>query len=456
MEQADWSVLVPTASVIAAACLLRSTIPALLIGILVGHVMLDGPGCVAGIADSLVDRFGTETEAWAVLVCGLFGALIQLLVTTGGAAAFGSAVGRRITSARGTLLLAWGLGLVVFIDDYLNALVLGRTLRPIADRNRVPRERLAYVIDSTAAPMCLLVPLSTWAVYVAVLLETTAAAPPGEGLAMYLRIIPYTFYGWFAVLLVPLVSLGWIPAWGAMRLADDRVAAGGSLAPAGSPPDASSPATGEANTPMLADFLLPILTLIVATVLSGNDALRGALWAIGMVAAQQLLWRRRFSLTDLTQAGCQGIADMIPVLVTLLLAFMLGAVNDRLGLAEFVVGGLGPWIDAWLLPAAAFVTLSGVAFASGSFWGTYAIALPIVVPLAGSLGVDPTLAIAAVVSAGGFGSHACFFGDTTVMASQASGCDNLAHAWSQLPYALLAAALSLAAFLLAGLLTTGG
>ncbi len=203
MEQADWSVLVPTASVIAAACLLRSTIPALLIGILVGHVMLDGPGCVAGIADSLVDRFGTETEAWAVLVCGLFGALIQLLVTTGGAAAFGSAVGRRITSARGTLLLAWGLGLVVFIDDYLNALVLGRTLRPIADRNRVPRERLAYVIDSTAAPMCLLVPLSTWAVYVAVLLETTAAAPPGEGLAMYLRIIPYTFYGWFAVLLVP-------------------------------------------------------------------------------------------------------------------------------------------------------------------------------------------------------------------------------------------------------------
>jgi Na+/H+ antiporter NhaC len=423
MEQADWSVLVPTASVIAAACLLRSTIPALLIGILVGHVMLDGPGCVAGIADSLVDRFGTETEAWAVLVCGLFGALIQLLVTTGGAAAFGSAVGRRITSARGTLLLAWGLGLVVFIDDYLNALVLGRTLRPIADRNRVPRERLAYVIDSTAAPMCLLVPLSTWAVYVAVLLETTAAAPPGEGLAMYLRIIPYTFYGWFAVLLVPLVSLGWIPAWGAMRLAD---------------------------------VLLPILTLIVATVLSGNDALRGALWAIGMVAAQQLLWRRRFSLTDLTQAGCQGIADMIPVLVTLLLAFMLGAVNDRLGLAEFVVGGLGPWIDAWLLPAAAFVTLSGVAFASGSFWGTYAIALPIVVPLAGSLGVDPTLAIAAVVSAGGFGSHACFFGDTTVMASQASGCDNLAHAWSQLPYALLAAALSLAAFLLAGLLTTGG
>ena len=133
------------------------------------------------------------------------------------------------------MLLAWGLGLVVFIDDYLNALVLGRTLRPVADRNRVPRERLAYVIDSTAAPMCLLVPISTWAVYVAGLLETTGAAPPGGGLSAYVGIIPFAFYGWFAVLLVPLVSLGWIPAWGAMRRADERVAAGGSVAPPGCP-----------------------------------------------------------------------------------------------------------------------------------------------------------------------------------------------------------------------------
>ncbi len=452
MEQPGWVALLPTLCVITAAILLRSTIPAILIGVVVGHVMLDGPGCMDGMADSLVERLAARGEAWALVVCGLFGVLIQLLVLTGGAAAFGRLVGQYVTSSRGTLLLAWGLGLVVFIDDYLNALVLGRTLRPVADRNRVPRERLAYVIDSTAAPMCLLVPISTWAVYVAGLLETTGAAPPGGGLSAYVGIIPFAFYGWFAVLLVPLVSLGWIPAWGAMRRADERVAAGGSVAPPGSPADEEPAEEPVAAIGKLSDFFLPIATLVVATVLSGNDALRGAVWAIGMVAVQQLVWRRRFSVVALSEAGCKGLADMVPVLVTLLLAFMLGHVNERLHLPEFVIGGLGPWLDHRLLPAAAFVCLSGVAFATGSFWGTYAIALPIVVPLAESVGANPTLAIAAVVSAGGFGSHACFFGDTTVLASQASGCDNLAHSWSQLPYALLAAALSIIAFLAAGLL----
>jgi Na+/H+ antiporter NhaC len=452
MTEPGWHVLLPTLTVIAAAVMLRSTIPALVIGVVVGHLALDGTGLVGSLADSLVGRLGNRSEAWALTVCGLFGVLIRLLVITGGAAAFGRLLGRRVESGRAALLLAWVLGLVVFIDDYLNALILGRTLRPVTDMHRVPRERLAYVIDSTAAPVCLLVPLSTWAVYVAGLLETTGAAEPGAGMSAYLGIIPFAFYGWFAILLVPLVALGWVPAWGAMRRADDRVAAGGSLAPPGSPPGDDTADEAAAASGRLADFILPIVTLVVATVLSGNDALQGTIWAIGMVVAQQLLWRRRFSCVALAEAGCQGLADMVPVLVTLLLAFMLGHVNERLHLAEFAIGALGPWLDHRLLPAAAFVCLSAVAFATGSFWGTYAIALPIVIPLAASLGADPTLAIAAVVSAGGFGSHACFFGDTTVLASQASGCDNVAHAWSQLPYALLAAALTVVAFLVAGLL----
>lgn len=452
MAAPGWEALLPTLSVLTVALLRRSTIPALVTGIVVGHLVLDGPGTVGSFADSLIERLQNRSEAWALAVCGVFGVLIRLLVVTGGAAAFGRLFGGRIRSGRAALLVAWVLGIVVFIDDYLNALILGRTLRPISDMHRVPRERLAYVIDSTAAPVCLLVPISTWAIYVAGLLETVGSAKPGTGMAAYLRIIPFAFYGWFAVLLVPLVVTGLIPAWGAMRRADERVAAGGSLAPPGSPPADEPPDEATAASGRLADFVLPLVTLVAATVLSGNDALQGGLWAIGMVAVQQLLWRRRFSVASLTQAGCQGLADMVPVLVTLLLAFMLGHVNERLHLAEFAIGALGPWLDHRLLPAAAFVCLSGVAFATGSFWGTYAIALPIVIPLAASMGADPTLSIAAVVSAGGFGSHACFFGDTTVMTSQASGCDNLAHAWSQLPYAMVAAALTVAAFLVAGLL----
>lgn len=452
MTDPGWVTLLPTLSVVATALLLRRTIPALLTGIVVGHLVLDGTGFVGGLTGSLGERLLNRSEVWALAVCGLFGVLIRLLVVCGGATAFGHVVGGRVASGRAALFLAWILGIVVFIDDYLNALILGRTLRPVTDMHRVPRERLAYVIDSTAAPVCLLVPISTWAVYVAGLLETTGAADPGGGMAAYVRIVPFAFYGWFAVLLVPLVNAGWIPAWGGMRRADDRVAAGGSVAPPGSPAADEPIDEATAASGRLADFILPIVTLVGATVLSGNDALRGGLWAIGMVAVQQLLWRRRLSVAALCRAGCRGFAGMVPVLLTLLLAFMLGHVNERLHLAEFMIGALGPWLDHRLLPAAAFVCLSAVAFATGSFWGTYAIALPIVIPLAASMGADPTLSIAAVVSAGGFGSHACFFGDSTVLTSQASGCENMAHAWSQLPYALLAAGLTVGAFLVAGLL----
>ena len=141
---------------------------------------------------------------------------------------------------------------------------------------------------------------------------------------------------------------------------------------------------------------------------------------------------------------------MVPALATILLAFVLQDVNERLGLTRLVVDGLTPLVSPAALPAAAFVALALVTFATGSFWGTYAVALPIIVPLAEQLGADRSLTLGAVVSAGGFGSHACFFGDTTVLSSQASGCDNRAHAISQLPYVLLAAALSTVAYAIGG------
>ena len=141
---------------------------------------------------------------------------------------------------------------------------------------------------------------------------------------------------------------------------------------------------------------------------------------------------------------------MVPALATILLAFMLQEVNARLGLTEWVIGSVTPWLTAGLLPVATFLVTAAVTFASGSFWGTYAVALPIVVPLARDLGGDPLLTAAAVVSAGGFGSHACFFGDSTVLASRAAGCNNLAHARSQLPYAVLGWMLTATAYLAVG------
>lgn len=450
MPDAGWLAVVPTVVVVAAAIMLRTTVPALVLGVLAGHALLDGPGFIDGAATTLLRQLATPAVASVMLVCGLFGGMIQLVVRAGGAAALSQALTSRVRTARGALMVAWVMGLVIFIDDYLNALLIGHSLRPVTDKLGAPRERLAYVIDATAAPVCLLVPLSTWAIYVAGLLESTHVAQPGQGLEAYIGLIPWMFYGWFAVAIVPAVIMGWIPAWGAMAAADRRVAEGGPVAaPGWSCLEAGNdePAIGGGT---VADFLVPVAALIAATVATGGNALSGVVWALVAVGVQQGIVRRRMTANDLADGACRGIGSMVPALATILLAFVLQDVNERLGLTRLVVDGLTPLVSPAALPAAAFVALALVTFATGSFWGTYAVALPIIVPLAEQLGADRSLTLGAVVSAGGFGSHACFFGDTTVLSSQASGCDNRAHAISQLPYVLLAAALSTVAYAIGG------
>ena len=150
--------------------------------------------------------------AWVIIVCGLMGSLITLLMRVGAADAFSHALAAKATGARSALLYTWLLGLLIFIDDYLNALAVGSAMRKVTDKFKVSREKLAYVVDSTAAPVCVLVPVSTWAVFFSGVLEASDVAEPGEGMALYLSAIPYMLYPWIAAVMVPLVAMGKIPA----------------------------------------------------------------------------------------------------------------------------------------------------------------------------------------------------------------------------------------------------
>jgi Na+/H+ antiporter NhaC len=341
------------------------------------------------------------------------------------------------------------MGIVIFIDDYLNALVVGSSMKKVTDKFGVSREMLAYIVDSTAAPVCVLIPLSTWAVYVAGLLESTGVATQGEGLQAYIQTIPYIGYGWAAVLLVPLVAMGWIPALGTMRAAERR-AAGGQPAP----PDSTVMGLSEDLTvknphPRLEHFAVPILVLLVATIALQADALKGVIIAVVFTviyfeARKVTHWR------DAVDDIFDGFKTMLFPLALIVMSFVLKEVNDRLGLTQYVIEKVSPWMDRRLLPVITFLALGTIAFTTASLWGMYAIALPIVVPLAQQLGVDTWLATGAVISAGAFGSHACFYSDATILASAACGCNNIQHALTQLPYVLVAAALAAAMFLAMG------
>lgn len=324
---------------------------------------------------------------------------------------------------------------------------------------------LAYVVDSTAAPVCVLLPFSTWAIFVAGLLESSGASAQGEGLGLYISTIPYMLYAWVAVLLVPLVCLGVIPNLGAMKNAEKRVSGntadmnvqagdGESLDESQHFSDGEVALSAEIapialENPKLYNFLIPIAALIFFTVYFDIDAFKGVLIATA-VAIVLFAVQRLMTLNELFDTFIDGFKTMIPALAIVVTSFMLKEVNDGLGLTNYIIETVQPLMGPAMLPAVAFVSLSLVTFATGSFWGVYAVALPIVVPLAQTMGVPMPLALGAVISAGAFGSHACFYGDATVLSATGCGCSPMDHALTQLPYAVLSAGLATVFFMIAG------
>ncbi len=222
MQEPSALSLLPPVLVVVLAVFLRRPILSLLIGALFGLAMLGPTAVLANFADISLKVMQDETIAWLILVCGGFGALIALLVRTGGASAFAELALKFAKGQRSSLVMTFVLGVIIFIDDYLNALTVGETMKRITDKFKISREMLAYVVDSTAAPICVLVPLSTWAVFFGGLLVDNNVAPEGQGIAVYIQAIPYMLYAWFAVIVVLLVSLNVIPAFGPMKKAQLR------------------------------------------------------------------------------------------------------------------------------------------------------------------------------------------------------------------------------------------
>ena len=463
-------VLIPTLVVLVLAVLSKRTIEPLVGGTVVGLAMLAPAELLTNFTDVILTVMRDETIGWVIMVCGLMGGLIALLARIGGASAFGQLASRRVRTRASALLATWLLGLAVFIDDYLNALAISSSMKRLTDRFRVSREMLAYVVDSTAAPICVLVPLSTWTVFFAAVLEDSAAAETGCGLAVYIGAIPYMFYAWAAVAIVPLVIVGAIPVFGPMKTAEGRVSAAeqsvefgpGMADPGGPDPAADSTPSSHPDQPAdgvesprnlfrgaILNFLLPILALIGFTWYLGADILKGVTVALALtivlIAVQRLL-----SVTELFDTILEGFKSMLLPLGTVVAGFMLKEVNDDLGLAPYVIGVVQPLMTPEFLPLVTFLTIALIAFASGSFWGIIVVAMPIVIPLAEAVNADLSLVIGALISASAFGSHTCFYGDSTVLSAHGSGCGAIDHALTQLPYALLAAAAASVAFVIAG------
>ena len=468
MTDPTWISLLPPLAAIVLAIWSRQVYLSLAGGVWLGWTILLGWSPGAGLAaaiDGAVAVLASEGDAKVILFTLVIGALIATVEASGGVAGFVQWLeqNRWVTDGRRAQLLAWIIGVVVFIESNITVLVAGSVARPLFDRFRHSREKLAYLIDSTSAPICILIPLNAWGAYNLGLLNNAGVENP---LGVFLQSIAYNFYAFAAVALALLVIL---LRWdiGPMKGAEARAAEGLVLRPGATPmmdegifqaPDGAPPVTTLARN-MIVPIAVMVITMPIGLWITGDGDLRAGsgntsvLWAVlaGLAAAWLLLLVQRASTVDaLVKIGLKGAGGLVPLALILLLALALGNVADELGTGAYVAqvteGVLPP---ALFLPLV-FVVSGAIAFAIGSSWGTFAIMIPIVVPAASMLGMEIAPFLAAALSGGIFGDHCSPISDTTIISSMAAATDHVDHVRTQLPYALIGGGIATVAFVIAG------
>ena len=442
--------LVPVLLVIVLATITRSSFEPLVIGLL--------SGCLIAYQGDFLDKFiahlttalTDEDSGWVILVCMLYGSLITMMIRSGGTKAFGNYLLRHVKSRKSALLATWFVGLLISIDDYLHSLAVGTAMKRVTDKFLIPREMLAYVVHATSAPLCILLPFSTWSVFISRVLEDNNLAPDGQGLTAYLNLIPYLFFSFTGLLIVLLVIFGIIPAIGKMKAATMRAAAGNTI-----PEGGHTLEDEEDHHPdhegKIYYFFLPLVILICATLWFNNDALKGVM-ITNFVTFIYFALTRVMSLKQLSAALFSGFNTILFPIILVILAFALKLVNDDLQLVQYVIGHVSPFMTRELLPAVAFFTLALIAFMTGSSWDLYIIAIPIVIPLAQSMDANLWMVVSTVVCAGAFGSQAGFFSDSTILSSASTNCPTMTHAITQFPYMVITLFATTAVYLLMGFL----
>ncbi len=396
----------------------------------------------------------------------IVGSLIATIESLGGVRGFVRLLENRawVNNPRRAKWLAWFVGIVVFIESNLTLLVAGSIARPLFDHYRIAREKLAYIIDSTSAPVCILIPLNAWGAIVLGLLASATIDNPVE---VFISAIPFNFYPLLAIAFCAFAIWRGLDL-GPMKAAEQRTAGGEPLWPKATPMlDPATLATTEtSNEADRARYMIvPIAVMVVAMpsflyLTGGGDITAGSgstsvLWAVLLAVAccwLLALVGRRAGIEELMRTFLRGAGGMLPVSLILLFALALGDVAKALGTGSYVAQLASDTIPSSLLLPLLFVLSAFIAFSIGSSWGTFAIMIPLAMQIALALGLGPAYFLAAVLSGAVFGDHASPISDTTVVASMASATDHIDHVRTQLPYALICAALASLAFLLLGLL----
>ncbi len=472
---AEWWSIVPPIVAIGLALLTKEVFSSLLVGIFTGTLIYacgtDGH-MLMGTMETAFSMMAQKVDFNILIFCSLLGALVYLISLSGGTVAYGRASTRVIKGRRSSLLATSGLGVAIFIDDYFNCLTVGTVMRPITDFYKVSRAKLAYIIDSTAAPVCIIAPISSWAAAVGSSLKDTGAFE--SELGAFVATIPWNFYALLSLIMVVFICSTSLD-FGPMRRSEILAAKGEAKLDEGE---------GEAELKYNPrgttwDMLIPLGALIVFAVLAlmytggywGEDAkyhtfaaaignssasisLVFASFGALLVALFLYVPRRLMTFADFTSGSIEGMKLMLPANIILILAWTLsGVCRDLLSAPQFMqhivtTSGMG----AMFLPVIVFAIAAFLAFSMGTAWGTFGILIPIVVPIIQALDPNLTVVVLSATLAGSvFGDHCSPISDTTILSSAGSKCSHIEHVSTQIPYALLVAICSGVGYLVAGI-----
>jgi len=461
MAEMNWGVwsLMPLVATLVLAFVTRSALIAMLAGTIVGTLMMgSAPG--VGLNQLFQASLGTGDFIWICEIVVLIGILFELFKR----ARVLSALARRFTGGsgerRGVELSAWAMGFVI-VDDYFSPLLTGAVMRPMSDRVRIPREKLAFILDSTTASVCILVPFTAWGAYIAALIAAQggAAGSVEQGLAVFIGAIKYNFYPMLMLLFTLLICAGVIPDFGPMRKAERRVAETGELIRAGAKPLVSDDdnedvlAEVEGQKPsLLLELLFPVLLLIgvgtwtlieTGSVKIVEAFMLAVVWLFTVFAI-----KGRFqNIVDVGDIIVAGTKSVMAALLIIALAYSLNAVTTELGAGRFIVEQFTSGLSPNSLVVITFLLTAAISFSTGTSWGAYAMMMPVALPVTfeftgGEISPLVYQTVAAIAGGGIFGDHASPVSDTTVLSSVGAGSDHIDHVITQLPYALLIAAIT--------------
>ena len=462
--------LVPPIVAIALALITKEVYSSLFIGIIVGGVLYAGNfvGAMNHIfSDGLIASIADSYNVGILVFLVFLGAIVCLMNKAGGSAAFGRWATEHIKTRVGVQLATILLGCLIFIDDYFNCLTVGSVMRPVTDRQNVSRAKLAYLIDATAAPICIIAPISSWAAAV------SGFAPEGtNGMYLFLRAIPYNYYALLTILMMVTMTVLKVE-YGPMAKHEENAKNGDIFS--GKQLMAAADSETAAGKGTVIDLVLPIAVLIVFCVIgmiysggffSGEtfiDAFANSDASVGLVlgsfAALVLtiafyLCRKVLAFKDCMDCITEGFKAMVPAITILCLAWTLKTMTDSLGAAEYVAGLVEMSADGLLnfLPAIVFLIACFLAFATGTSWGTFGILIPIclkVFPLESGSQLA-IICVSACMAGAVCGDHCSPISDTTIMSSAGAQCDHINHVSTQLPYAVTAAGVSFVTYIIAG------